>query len=104
MGVMQFSALQLSRDRLGVKMCTRGAPTALSLVCLSPMVSSTLGDKILSRRQFSYTTTTCIRDGKPEQTAINADCPHKCKQSSNVIIKTIMETASRVKRYSFDLR
>lgn len=87
-------------------MCSLSAPALWAVLWLSLIISSTFGDKVLSHRQFSYSTTTCILDsGNQESTETKVEkCANKCKLASKVNIKTIMETASRVRRYSFSTR
>ena len=91
----------------GVRMCTLGSPFTWAALWLPLILSPTLGDKVLSHRQFSYSTTTCIQDTGSQKEATAAtlrDCANKCKLESKVNIKTIMETTSRVRRYSFSIR
>ena len=88
-------------------MCTLGSPFTWAALWLPLILSPTLGDKVLSHRQFSYSTTTCIQDTGSQKEATAAtlkDCADKCKLESKVNIKTIMETTSRVRRYSFSIR
>ena len=98
---------QCSVSLRGVKMCTLCSPFTWAMLWLPLILSPTLGDKVLSHREFSYSTVTCIQDtgSQEEATAANLkDCVNKCKLESKVNIKTIMETTSRVRRYSFSNR
>ena len=88
-------------------MCSLSAPATWAVLWLPLIISPTLGDKVLSHRQFDYTTTTCILDNPENQAVGDAnmeECANKCKLASKVNIKTTTETVSRVRRYSFSIR
>ena len=86
-------SVQCSADFLGVKMCSLSAPATLAVLWLPLIISSALGDKVLSHRQFDYSTTTCILDNPENQEIEDAnleECENKCSCFVVRIISTFL--------------